>query len=328
MKESNHTFPRKEAGGGKRRTALIPLSCTSVLVLSLILLMGACGQATASGPSTSQRIISTSPGVTEILFALGVGDQVVGVTDFCDYPEAAKKIPKIGGLLNANYETMIALKPGLIIHQPDSRKIETFAKQLGIQSLSTSMLSIDQILDSIKSIGAATHSEEAADRLVRRMKEKIDFHRKRLAGIPRKSTLLLLGISADSMQDIYGVGPNAYLGELLELSGGENILAASRAQYPKVSKEFIIHESPEVIIEAGPARILTEKASIKRKRGWERFPTIRAVKTGSIHFIAADYVLIPGPRLVNIIDDFVKAVHPEAFASHSTDGVNAGGPPR
>jgi ABC-type Fe3+-hydroxamate transport system substrate-binding protein len=317
VKKINHIFLQKEARGflrGKLRLMVASFGIKTVLFLFLILFTGSAQLYAAPALSPPQRIVSLSPGITEILFALGLGDRVVGVTDFCNFPKEAKQLPKIGGLLNPNYETLIILKPDLIIHQPNSHKIETFVEKLGIQSLPISMLSLDQIFDSVKSIGVATGSEEAADKLVQKMRAKIDFHRSRLSQVPRKSVLLLLGINNDSMRDIYGVGPNTYLGELLNLAGGKNILAESRSQYPKVSKEFIIHESPEIIIEAGPTRILTEKASIQRKQGWQQFPTITAVKNGDIHFIGTDYILIPGPRLVNIIDDLVKAIHPEVFS--------------
>lgn len=299
----------------------------SFLILFLILFpitskQGWAGTADISSPA--QRIISLSPGITEILFALGAGDQIVGVTDFCNYPEKAKSLPKIGGLLNPNYETIITLKPDLIIHQPNKHKIKTFGEKLGIRNLPITMLSLTEIFSSIKKIGIATHREKAADLLIQSMQEKINFHRKRLAGVSQKTVLLLLGISNDSMRELYGVGPNTYLGEMLSLAGGKNILAGTQGQYPKVSKEFIIHESPEVIIEVGPKDILSMEASKKRRQGWQKFSTIRAVKNQDIHFIGSDYVLIPGPRLINIIDDFVKAIHPEILSNQSPVAEKAG----
>jgi ABC-type Fe3+-hydroxamate transport system substrate-binding protein len=330
VKESNQISLQKETERFLRaelRPSAVAFVSRSTLVLLLLFSVFTTGNGWALPPDSSypKRIISMSPGITEILFALGVGDRVVGVTDFCNYPDKAKKISKVGGLLNPNYETLITLKPDLIIHQPNSHKIETFVAKLEIRNLPISMFSLEEIFETIKTVGSATGSEEAADRLIRKMRGKIDFHRSRLAKVPRKSVLLLLGISNDSMRDIYGVGPKTHLGELLALSGGDNILDKSKAQYPKISKEFIISESPEIIIEAGPTRILTEKASIKRKQGWQQFPTITAVKNGDVYFIGSDYILVPGPRLVNIIDDFVRVIHPELFSSDSSSLQNAGG---
>ena len=290
------------------RTFLHPVR---IFVFFLILATSQNGWAGTVDVSPPQRIISLSPGVTEILFAIGAGDQVVGVTDFCNYPEKAKSLPRVGGLLNPSYETLITLQPDLIIHQPNKHKIKNFVDKLGIRNLPISMLSFEQIFSSIKEIGIAIHREQAADQLIQSMQEKIDFHRKRLANVSKKSVLLILGISNDSMRELYGVGPKTFLGEMLALAGGNNILSETQAQYPKVSKEFIIHESPEIIIEIGRTDILTEESSVKRRQGWQKFSTIRAVKNNNIHMIGADYILIPGPRLVNIIPHFVKAIHPE-----------------
>ncbi len=311
-----------------RRTRSVRSVCpllfriTCLIVLTLVLFQPASGWSEENPSSSPQRIVSMSPGITEILFALGVGDRVVGVTDFCNYPEATKSIAKIGGLLNPSYETLITLKPDLIVHQPDSHKVDNFVEKLGIRGLPVSMLSLEQIFDTIQTIGAATGSDKKAGELIRQMKDEIQSYRTRLAGISTKSVLLVLGISNHSMRDIYGVGPNTYLDELLTIAGGENLLADSHSSYPKISKEFIIHKSPEVIIEVGPTRILTSEANISRKAGWKKFSTIRAVKNNAIHFVASDYVLIPGPRLINIIADFAKAIHPGVFqnVAPSTSG--------
>jgi len=322
VKEINHTSQQKEPSGFYRanlRLTVLLLRFISVFVLSLVLFASfpVQGWTEIKDDTPPQRIISLSPGVTEILFAIGAGDRVVGVTEFCNYPEKAKSLPRVGGLLNPSYETIITLKPNLIIHQPNKQKIKNFVENLSIPNLPISMLSFAEIYNSIKEIGIAVHREKAANELIQSMQDKIDFHRKRLAGVSKKSVLLLLGISNDAMRELYGVGPKTFLGEMLALAGGKNILAETQAQYPKVSKEFIIHESPEIIIEIGRTDILTEEASVKRRQGWQKFSTIRAVKNQNIHMIGADYILIPGPRLVNIIELFVKAIHPEVASDKS-----------
>jgi len=301
--------------------AFLPSVC--ILFLISVLAPSSHGWAESKDVSPPQRIVSLSPGITEILFAIGAGDRVVGVTDFCNYPEKAKSLPKVGGLLNPSYERLITLKPDLIIHQPNKHKIKNFTDKLGIRNLPISMLSLAEIFNSIKEIGVAIDRENAADLLVQSMRKKINFHRERLAGVAQKSVLLVLGISNDSMRELYGVGPKTYLGEMLALAGGKNILSGAQGQYPKVSKEFIIHKSPEIIIEVGPKNILSREASKKRQQGWQIFSTIRAVKNKNIHFIGSDYILIPGPRLVNIIDDFVKAIHPEIVYNNPVSGQKA-----
>ena len=115
------------------------------------------------------------------------------------------------------------------------------------------------------------------------------------------------------MRDLYAVGKNTFLGALLALAGGDNILPESPAHYPKISREFIITPSPEVIIIAGPMANLTAEEETVRKRQWARFSTVRAVQSDNIHYIGEDYILLPGPRLLKIIDRFAKSIHPEIF---------------
>lgn len=323
MNNKHPFFDQKETARYIRKSfssKLFHRACLqSVCILFSILVLTSANKGWAESPDAPppQRIISLSPGVTEILFAIGAGDRIVGVTDFCNYPEEAKSLTKVGGLLNPSYETIITLQPDLIIHQPNKHKIKNFVEKLGIPNLPISMLSLPDIYSAIKTIGIATHKENAADRLIQSMREKINFHRERLANVSQKSVLLVLGISNDTMRELYGVGPKTFLGEMLALAGGKNILSNTEAQYPKVSKEFIIHESPEIIIEIGRKDILTEESSVKRRKGWQKFSTIRAVKNQNIHMIGADYILIPGPRLVNILEHFVKAIHPEIASASS-----------
>ncbi|NIQ02358.1 MAG: ABC transporter substrate-binding protein [Nitrospinaceae bacterium] len=261
-----------------------------------------------------RRIVSLSPGITEILFAIGAGDRVVGVTDFCNYPEEATKLPRVGGILNPSFEKLLALQPDLIIHQEANGKIKNFVDRVDIQDLSVSLFNFRDIFQAVREIGDAVQEPEAASHLVDGLQAQLHRYQESLKGIRKKSVLLLLGITNAPTRDLYGVGPGTFLGQLLSLAGGKNILEDPDALYPKLSKEFILHRSPEVIIEIGTRTILSEEAQARRKEKWDRFPTLEAVQTGNIHFIGADYLLIPGPRLVKILDRFVQVLHPEPYA--------------
>jgi iron complex transport system substrate-binding protein len=260
-----------------------------------------------------QRIISMSPSITETLFALGVGNRVVGVTDFCSYPKEACVLPKVGGLLNPSVEAWIALKPDLIIHQDDSHKLRINAQNLGIQTLAISMTSLQNIFNTIQTFGEVLGSEGEASALTRQLQSGIQNQKTRLQRIPKKTVLLLLGDGSNPGGALYAVGRGTFLGELLELAGGENILTDPTISYPKISKEFILRHSPEVIIEAGPDANLSAAEKDKKLKQWQRFSTLTAVKNKTIYFVGADYILIPGPRFLNILDHFARVIHPEAF---------------
>ncbi len=263
----------------------------------------------------ASRIISTSPSITETLFDLGLKNRVIAVTDFCKYPEVACQLPSIGGMINPNIETIVSLMPDLIIHQSDNQKIARNAKNLGIPTLEVAMGNLTEIFSSLEKLGTALNCEEQANDLLLRLKDGIAFYQKQQ--LPKKEVLLLLGDGSDPSHDLYAVGPGTFLNELLNISGGKNIVSDTSAPYPKISKEYIIEKSPAIIIEAGPKSDLQQNEIDHRIQEWNRFPTIKAVKNKQIYFIGADYILIPGPRLLHIIEQFSKAIHPELFGGQN-----------
>ena len=214
-------------------------------------------------------------------------------------------------MLNPDIEKIVSLAPDLIILQSDSATVEKNINSLGIPTFSIKVRTISDIFDSINRLGKELNCQEAAEKLVLLLKDKINAFKLKLVGQLPKKVLLLLGDSSDPAHDLYAVGPGTFLNELLILSGGENILKNSKAQYPKLSKEYIIEQSPEIIIEAGPKSNLSQKEIDYKVERWNRFPTIQAVRDKRIYFIGADYILIPGPRLVNILENFIQVIHPD-----------------
>ena len=267
--------------------------------------------------AASQRVISTSPAITEILFAIGAGDRVVGVTDFCNYPEQACRLPSIGGPLNPSTETWITLKPDLIIIQEDSEVIQKNAKIFEIPSLTVSVNNLNNILNSIQIIADSLHMPQAGHQLAIKIKTKIEGYRTHLKKIKPRQVLMLLSDTNDPSRDLYAVGRGTFLNELLTIAGGNNILPDTMAKYPKISKEFIIAKSPEIIMEVGPKSNLSNEETLIRKKTWGKYSTLRAVKNDRLYFIGADYILIPGPRLLNILDDFTRTIHPNLFTEKS-----------
>ena len=265
--------------------------------------------------ATSQRVISTSPAITEILFAIGAGDRVVGVTDYCNYPKNACLLPSIGGPLNPNTEKWIALKPDLIILQDDSVVLNKHANVFKIPTLEVSVNNLENILRSIQVIADAMQTPKAGKQLVDKIKIQIDNYRTSIGKTKARHVLMLLSDTNDPSRDLYAVGRNTFLNELLSIAGGENILPDTMATYPKISKEFIIAKSPEIIIEIGPTANLSSEGILNRKKAWTIYPTINAVKNDRLYFVGADYILIPGPRLVKILDILTRNIHPKLFPS-------------
>jgi len=296
------------------KEALCKILACNLTVLCLWAIISQEGHA-----ATPNRIISTSPAITEILFALGAGDQVVGVTDFCSYPKKACLLPSIGGPLNPSSETWISLKPDLIIIQEDSEIIQKSAKIFRIPSLTVSFSNLRNILTSIHIIADSLQVSEAGHQLTEKIKIRINDYRSRLKELKPRQVLMLLSDTNDPSRDLYAVGRGTFLNELLTIAGGENVLPDTMAKYPKISKEYIIAKSPEIIIEVGPKSRLSNQEIKVRKKTWGKYSTLRAVKDDRLYFIGADYILIPGPRLLNILDDFTRTIHPGLFAEKFTN---------
>ena len=295
---------------------IFKVTCRKFKVFHLIALF-VCSIYSIDGHAASKRVISTSPAITEILFAIGAGDRVVGVTDYCNYPKNACRLPSIGGPLNPSTEKWIALKPDLIILQDDSVVLNKHAKVFKIPTLQVSVNNLKNILRSIQVIADATQTSKSGQQLVNKIKRQIDNYRTSIGKTKSRQVLMLLSDTNDPSRDLYAVGRNTFLNELLSIAGGENILPDTMATYPKISKEFIIAKSPEIIIEIGPTAKLSSKGILDRKKAWIIYPTIRAVKNDRLYFIGADYILIPGPRLLNILDGFTRTIHPGLFSSES-----------
>ncbi len=283
---------------------------TSQLIVFYLFLM-----AFQEAHAASQRVISTSPAITEILFALGAGERVVGVTDYCSFPKKACLLPSIGGPLNPSTETWIALKPDLIIVQEDSVVINKHATILKIPILKVSVNNLENILTSIQAIANTMQVSKRGHQLVDKINAEIEQYRTRLRKLKPRQVLMLLSDTNDPSRDLYAVGRDTFLNELLSIAGGENILPDTMATYPKISKEFIIAKSPEIIIEIGPKSNLSSDGILDRKKTWGKYPTLNAVKNNNLYFIGADYILIPGPRLLNILDDLTRNIHPKLFSS-------------
>jgi len=302
-------FPREDAMQEEGRPFSFPPIFSRRRWAALCMLLGVLLLA-ARGQAAPSRIVSLSPAVTEILFALGEGGRLAGVSDFCRYPPEAARLPKVGGFLNPSYETMLSLSPDLIIHQADSPAIAEFARKAGFESLAVSMLTLEEIFATIETLGARVGRPEAAGKLNAELRARLAARGEQLAPLARKSVFLLLGVGNEPAETLYGIGPDTYLGELLALAGGDNILSSSLPPYPKISKEFIIARSPEVIIEVGPAALSPEETA-RRKSQWRQYATLRAVRDGALYFLGGDDLLVPGPRFPLVLDRFIAVLHPE-----------------
>jgi len=258
----------------------------------------------------SARIVSLAPSVTETLFAIGVGTNVVGVSQYCDYPPQVRLLPKIGSFLTPNIEEIVALKPTLMIGlltSSDLREIHAL-QRMGIATLMVDDDSVTSIEVSIEKIGNAVGRTQAAGELVARIRSRIGGMEERLARVERPPVLMVVG-----HQPLVAVGRGTYLDELLTLAHARNIADFSNQQWPRLSLEYIVASRPEVILDG---QMGTDPQA--PSRFWARYPSIPAVHQRRVFGYPDDPTLHPGPRVPQTLELLARLIHPEAFPGSGT----------
>ncbi len=258
-------------------------------------------------PVQIRRIVSLAPSITEILFALGAGDRVKGVTRFSNFPPEAERLPKVGSYVHLDLEKIVALKPDLCIAVKDGNPKDVIDRldHLGIPVYAVDPRNLQAVKETILEIGALLDVMLNARSLVREMDRRIRRVTSKTADVVHRPTVFFqIGISP-----IVSAGTDTFIHELIILSGGIN-LAQGPVPYPRFSREQILVLSPEVFIITSMAR----GAIFDRIRNeWRRWPQIPAVKKDRIHLIDSDLVDRASPRLVEGLEILARLIHPTLF---------------
>lgn len=253
----------------------------------------------------SERVVSLAPAITEIIFKIGHGSTIVGNTKFCDYPEQANYIKKIGGYLDINIEMIIALKPDVIFHYPEHslrlNKLKEYTRLVQLPHKD-----IDDLIKSIMIISHELRSESSGEGLIRHIRGNLDNVKNRNKNLNKKKVLIVIGRDSRQLKNITIIGKGDFLNEILEISGGENAYSG-KIPYPSVSIESIIKMDPEIVIEFSFLKKVPTKNFVISL--WEKFPLIRAVREGNIQIIRDDFWVRPGPRVVNIAESMYKMLN-------------------
>ncbi len=289
-------------------------------LLAVILIIGYEGTHPSQGrflfgqPSREfERIISLAPSITETLFALGVGERVVGVTRYCDYPPQALSKPQVGGYLDPNMEAILALKPDLAIALAGQQRLKQRLESLGIPTLQIQHQTLRDILNSIRTIGIATGSEAKAKSLLTRLKARIEYIKAKTAGLSRPRVLVVMSRSMGSpLKEIFIAGAADPYNEMISIAGGVNAYQGQFIRVPPLSAEGIVHLNPEVIIELVSDPVVqtgwSEKALLQ---DWAGLPSVAAVQTDRIYFFTDEFDKVPGPRFILTLEKMARVIHPE-----------------
>jgi len=294
----------------RRRLGALP-AIAAVAAVAAIAVIAASGAATATPApagapvaATARRIVSLAPSLTETLFALGLGDRVVGVDDYSVWPAAAAAKPRIGGLFNTNLEKIVTLRPDLALLLPSEHDVAAKLRGLGVASLIVPVETLADVERSFVAIARRCGVAPAGERLAASWRAELAPRPVPGGGL---AVMLSVGRQPGRLTGILAAARGTFLDELLVRLGAANVFADAATRYPQVGLEEVVARAPRVILElrSDPAPPALTAALV---HDWRQLPTVPAVRDGRIFVIAGDYVLVPGPRLPLLYRDLRQAL--------------------
>ena len=268
--------------------------------------------------SEPRRIVSMAPSATEILFALGLGGRVVGVTAYCNYPPLVNELKRNGSLAvigdywSPDVEKIVELRPDLVIGYASVQSHLDVAERLESMNLTVLLLFpryLNDVFDNIVLVGEACGKIREAQELVDQLRARVEGVVERVRGLPKVKVYYELWFDP-----LMSVGPGTFIDELIGLAGGENIFHDAQRSWPVVDSEQVITRNPDVILlpDTYMSDFNVSIEQVKSRPGWQ---VINAVKDDKIYFIDDDIISRPGPRLVDALETLAKYLHPEAFSA-------------
>lgn len=268
-----------------------------------------------------QRIVSMSPATTEILFALGLGDRVVGVTRYCDYPAETTTITKVGGYMDPNYEMIMTLAPDLVILLTSHDNARIAFKKLGIVTLTTEHRTITDIHQSIRLIGDTCGAGDRADAILEDLEQRTRALQQHPSGGRQPRVLICIERDTKSgrLTSMFMAGRNDFYDEIIVLAGGINAYRGTTIAFPQLSAEGVIHLNPDVIIDLVSPFKPGDTPPEKIRQQWNRLSMITAVRRKQVYTIVGYHALRPGPRYILFLAELAALLRASSAA-----GVNNG----
>jgi iron complex transport system substrate-binding protein len=258
------------------------------------------------------RIVSLAPSITENLYVLGMMNRVVGVTRYCDYPPEALDKAKVGGYYDPNYEAILALEPDLIIMLAEDEAPRKHLAELGFNIVVVDNKSIEGILSSIETIGDACGVAQKAKAVTNDLRARMKRLEEKTAGLPHPRVMISVwrDTGTGTLEDVNISGKEGFYDEMIERLGGVNVYSG-RVPFPIVSDEGILRMNPDVIIDIVPDLKDRGLDSETIAGDWESVPRVNAVKNHRVYVLGGDYVAVPGPRFILIMERMARAMYPE-----------------
>jgi iron complex transport system substrate-binding protein len=253
------------------------------------------------------------PALTEMLFAIGAGSQVVGVGSFDAFPPEVKNLPRVGALLDPDTERILSLRPSLVMIYGSQGDLQQQFDRAQIKAYVYRHGGIETILQTLRELGDATGRRAQANSLVRDLRGRLDAVRARVRGRPRPRVLLVIDRQPRTLREIYVSGGVGFLHEMLDVAGGVNVFADVPRESAQPSSETLIARKPDVIIEVQAEGMIAPSDAAADKAVWSPLSSIPAVRNGRVHILTGQYLVVPGPRFVQATEALARALHPAAF---------------
>lgn len=263
---------------------------------------GAAGPKPAPPEGGASRVVSLAPSVTETVYALGAEDRLVAVSSFCNYPEAARRLPRAGDYLHPSVETIVALRPEVVIGVPtpgNQAAVETL-RGLGVNVVMVAEHTFQDTWEAIRTIGAWLGRAQEAERLIAEVQERIEGVRQRAVRQPRRRVLFVVG-----HDPLVVAGGGRFIDELIRVSNGENVGAIRGLEWPRLSLEAVVAAAPDVIIDGA----MGSEAGRKLAEYWSAYTSVPAVRDGRVRAHRSDALLRPGPRLGLAAEELFLLIH-------------------
>ncbi len=265
---------------------------------------------TAHAQQLPRRIISLVPAVTEILFALGAGDRVVGVGSFDRFPPEVEKLPKVGALLDPDLERIFSLRPGLVAVYGSQSDLRKQLERAGVATFVYSHAELADVTTTIRTLGDTVGTPDRAAALIQDIERRIAAVRQHVAGKPRPRTLIVFGRESLTLRGIYASGGYGFVHDMVAAAGGDNIFGDVRQESVQATTELILARRPDVILELR-AEPLDPAVERKERAAWNTLASVPAVRNRRVHIIDDRRTVIPGPRVGEGVELLARVLHPQ-----------------
>lgn len=292
------------------------------LVVSLLVTAG-CGAGGSAGegeelsaaiqasrpPDAPGRVVSLAPNLTEMIYRIGAEDRLVGVTNYCRYPSEAQSKPKVGALVNMNYERLLELDPDHVVLLPAHEQVEKEINRLGIATTAIRSESIEDIYRGLDTLGRLLDRKGESKRAIEELKALLARYKPADGAADRPRVLFVIGRNPGTLQQIYACGSGNFLNEMIEAVGAVNVLSGAVMPWPVIKKEAIVQMDPDVILDGSIFEGEVPAEGHPHMEAWKQLETLKALRTGRIVAIYDDHLLIPGPGALEQVDQMARMIH-------------------